>query len=82
MNTRATLSRCSPLSPPPDQLHPTHIAAEMPYKKATEAISQIKADNSKVLGLRIGSHDVQLDQHIPVKGWCTRPTYNIDNPEY
>lgn len=51
------------------QLIPTHIAAKMPTTKATEAISQIEADHSKILGLRIGSHDVQLDQHIPVAGW-------------
>lgn len=36
--------------------------------KATEAISQIEADPSKILGLEIGSHDIQLDQKISVAG--------------
>ncbi|RMJ21365.1 protease inhibitor Tfs1, partial [Aspergillus sp. HF37] len=33
--------------------------------RATEAIAQIEADRSRVLGMRIGSKDVQLDQYIP-----------------
>lgn len=44
----------------------------MPENKSlTEAISQIENDPSKLLGLKIGPHNVQVGQYIPKSGSFT-----------